>query len=65
MPKKCFSGKSAWEMLTGQSPPSLPDFFFGQKILYWYPCVKREKWEALGVEATYPQLSPRVFLSVG
>ena len=38
MPRMCFSWKSAWEVVTGQSPPSLPDFFFCQKIL-----VYREK----------------------
>ena len=32
MPKKCFCGKSAREVFTGQSPPSLSDFFFGQKV---------------------------------
>ena len=53
MPRKCFSGKSAWEVFIGQSPPSLPDFFFGPKVLYWQPRVKREKWEAPGVEARY------------
>ena len=53
MPRKCFSGKSAWEQYTGQSPPSLPDYFFGHKVLYWRPSVKRDKWEAPGVEAHY------------
>ena len=53
MPRKCFSWKSAWERYTGQSPPSLPDYFFGQKVLYWQPSVKRDKWEAPGVEAHY------------
>ena len=53
MPRKCFSGKSAWERYTGQSPPSLPDYFFGQKVLYWQPSDKRDKWEAPGVEAHY------------
>ena len=53
MPRKCFSGKSAWEVFTGQSPPSLPDFFFGQKTLYWQPRVKRDKWEAPGGEVRY------------
>ena len=53
MPRKCFSGKSAWERYTGQSPPSLPDYFFCQKDLYWQPSVKRDKWEAPGVEAHY------------
>ena len=53
MPRKCFSGKSTWEQYTGQSPPSLPDYFFGQKVLYWQPSVKRDKWEAPGVEAHY------------
>ena len=48
-----FSGKSAWERYSGESPPSLPDYFFGQKVLYWQPSVKRDKWEALGVEAHY------------
>ena len=53
MPRKCFSGKSAWERYTGQSPPSLPDYFFGQKVLYWTPSVKRDKWGAPGVKAHY------------
>ena len=52
-PRKCFSGKSAWEMFTGQSPPSLSDFFFGQKVLYWQPRVEREMWDAPRVEARY------------
>ena len=50
-PRKCFSGKSPWERYTRQSPPSLPDYFFGQKVLYWQPSVKRDKWGARGVEA--------------
>ena len=53
MPRKWFHGKCAWERYTGQSPPSLPDYFFGQKELYWQPSVKRDKWEAPGVEAHY------------
>ena len=59
--RNCFSGKSAWEVFTGQSPPSLHDFFFGQKILYWQPRVKREKWEVPGVEARF--LSKAVHLT--
>ena len=39
MPRKYFSGKSAWERYTGQSSPSLPYYFFGQKVLYWQPRV--------------------------
>ena len=53
MPRKCFSGKSAWERYIGQFPPSLPDYFFGQKVLYWTPSVKRDKWEDPTVEAHY------------
>ena len=40
MPHKCFFGKSAWEIFRDQSSPSLPDYIFGQKILYWQPCMK-------------------------
>ena len=53
IPRKCFSGKSAWERYTGQSPPSLPDYVFGPKVLYLQPSVKRDRWEAPGVEAHY------------
>ena len=53
MSRKCFSGKCAWERYTGKSPPSLPDYFFGQKVLYWQPSVKRGKWGPPGVEAHY------------
>ena len=53
MPRECFYGKSAWERYTTQSPPFLPDYFFGQKILYWQPSVKRDKWGDPGVEAHY------------
>ena len=53
LPRKCFSGKSAWERYTGQSPPSLPEYFFGQKVLYWQPSLKRDKWEPPCVEAHY------------
>ena len=53
MPRKYFSGKSAWERYTGHSPPSLPDYIFGVKVLYWQPSVKRDKWGAPGVEAHY------------
>ena len=48
-----FSGKSAWERYTGQSPPSLPDYFFGQKVLYWQPSAKRDIWGGPGVGAHY------------
>ena len=53
MPRKCFSRKFAWERYTGQSPPSLPDYFFGLKVMYWQPSVKRDKCEAPGVKAHY------------
>ena len=53
MARKCFSGKSTWELFTGQSPPSLPDYYFGQKILYLQSSGKRDKWGAPGVEARY------------
>ena len=49
-PRKCFSGKSAWERYTGQSPLS---YFLSQKVLYWQPRVKRDKWETPGVAAHY------------
>ena len=48
-----FYGQSAWERFTDQSPPSLPNDFFGRKIMYWKPSIKREKWEVPGVEARY------------
>ena len=53
MPRKCLFGKSAWERYTGRSPPSLPDYFFGHKILYWQPSAKRDKRGGPGVEAHY------------
>ena len=53
MARKCFSVQSVWERFTGQSPPSLPDNLFGPKILYWQHRVKRDKWEALGVDNRY------------
>ena len=53
MPRKRFYGKSAWERYIGQSSPSLRDYFFGQKILYSYPSVKRDKWGDTGVEDHY------------
>ena len=53
VPRKCFSGKSAWERYTCESPPPLPDYFFGQKILYRQPSVKRDKWGAPDMETHY------------
>ena len=53
MPLKCDSWKFVWERYTDQSPPSLADYFFGQKVVYWQPSVKRDEWEAPGVEAHY------------
>ena len=39
--------------VTGQPSPSLPDFSFRQKVLYWQPTTKRGKCEAPRVEAKY------------
>ena len=43
LPKIQLQGKCPYEVFTGQAKPSLPEFSFGQEVVYWQPRVKREK----------------------
>ena len=42
-PRIQLQGKCPYELFTGHAKPSLPEFAFGQDIVYWQPRVKREK----------------------
>ena len=40
--------KCPFKLFTGQTKLSLPEFSFGQEIVYWQPRVKREKLDPPG-----------------
>ena len=48
LPKIQLQGKCLYELFTGQAKPSLPEFSFGQAIVYRQLRVKREKLDPPG-----------------
>ena len=53
LPKIQSQGKCPYEVFTRQAKPLLPEFLFGQDVIYWQPRVKREKQDPPGQRGRY------------
>ena len=43
LPRKQLNGRSAWSVFTGKSDPLAPQFYFGEKVLFWTQPEKAAK----------------------
>ena len=53
LPKIQLHEKCPYDLFTERSKPSLPDFSFGQEVVFWQPRVKREKLDPPGQRDRY------------